>query len=90
MAPTLTAVYRSPLSTEPHIFSYPLPESVASSMATGTDAKTQHLSDLRAAVIKLQEEVNTYLTERMQAEKKAEEDAMAEEKYGEEEGEEED
>lgn len=90
MAPTLTAVYRSPLPTEPHIFSYLLPESVASSMTTATDAKTQHLSDLRAAVIKLQEEVNTYLTERMQAEKRAEEDAMAEEKYGEEEGEEED
>lgn len=83
----LTAVYKSPLSNTPHTFSKLLP--LPSAETSSTDAKTQHLAALRTAVVSLQEEVNVYLTERMQAEKKAEEDAAAEEKYGEEEGEEE-
>lgn len=77
----LTAVYKSPLSPTPHTFSQSLPSPASTSP---TDAKSQHLSALRTAVISLQEEVNAYLTERMQVEKKAEEDAAAEEKYGEE------
>lgn len=81
----LTAVYKSPLSNTPHTFSRLLPASSAETLFI--DAKTQHLAALRTAVVSLQEEVNVHLTECMQAEKKAEEDAAAEEKYGEEEGE---
>lgn len=85
----LTAVYKSPLSNTPHTFSKPLSSPSAPTETSPTDAKTQHLAALRTAVVSLQEEVNAHLTECMQVEKKAEEDAAAEEKYGEEEGEEE-
>lgn len=87
----LTAVYKSPLSSTSHTFSksLPLPSPSTPTETSPTDVKTQHLAALRTAVVGLQEEVNAHLTSCMQAEKKAEEDAVAEEKYGEEEGEEE-
>lgn len=84
----LTAVYKSPLSNTPHTFSkplsLPLPSASPSAENSPTDAKSQHLAALRTAVVGMQEDVNVHLTECMQAEKKAEEDAAAEEKYGEE------
>jgi Gon7 family len=78
--PNLTATYTSPLVSTPHIFTNPLPAAAS---------KSQHLADLRKAVVALQNDVNAYLTARMEEEKTGGAVAEAEEKYGEEEEEEE-
>ena len=68
--PALQATYTSPTSTK--VFSHPLPPQKTSS----TEERTAYLSALRASVSKMQEEVNTFLTEKM------EEDNAADAKAG--------
>ena len=76
--PTLTAVYKSSTAasrtftedipvTLPKA-STPLPEE-GRQLASTTDAKTVHLSALRSAVKRLQDDVNGFLTARMEADK---------------------
>ncbi len=82
---TLTADYASPNTTK--TFTYPLP----SASNTSIKEKTNYLSALRKSVIKLQEEVNVFLTTKMEEDKalavnagmKAD-DRAEEENYGEE------
>ena len=80
----LKAEYSAPNSTK--TFEYPLP---ASSVTT-TKEKTQYLSTLRASVVKLQDEVNSFLTSKMDEDKasaastgKKLDDKAEEENYGE-------
>ncbi|KAG0131023.1 hypothetical protein HOY82DRAFT_608702 [Tuber indicum] len=71
--PTLTATYASPLApAAPHTIIKTLPE---------TSDKSAALAELRGAVVGLQNEVNTYLTAKMEEEKGG---GTVEEKYGEE------
>ncbi|KAL7276158.1 hypothetical protein RUND412_000851 [Rhizina undulata] len=87
----LTAVYTPPASDPlgPHTFTRPLPSTASRLDQPTLSSKTQHLSDLCAAITSLQEEVNSYLTARMEEEKtrssapEAVEEGL-EEKYGEE------
>ncbi|KAI4185884.1 MAG: hypothetical protein L6R41_003856 [Letrouitia leprolyta] len=60
---TLTATYTSPSLSQS--FTHPLP----SSMTTSTAEKTEYLSNLRQSVTKLQDEINTFLTEKMEEDK---------------------
>ncbi len=94
MAPTttsnITASYTSPTSVK--VFSHVLP----SSAVTSTEEKTNYLSALRQSVVRLQDEVNGFLTTKMEEDKaltanaglKAD-DKGEEENYGEEKVEEE-
>ena len=59
----LKAEYRSPISIQ--TFYHTLP----SSSTTSTDEKTLYLSTLRKSVTQLQEEVNTFLTSKMEEDK---------------------
>lgn len=63
-APTLKAEYLSPGASQ--IFSRPLP---ATPPAASTKEKTAYLSALRTSIVKLQEEVNTFLTTKMEDDK---------------------
>ncbi|KAL8935016.1 MAG: hypothetical protein Q9216_005625 [Gyalolechia sp. 2 TL-2023] len=60
---TLTATYTSPTASQS--FTHPLP----SSATTSTAQKTEYLSTLRQSVTKLQDEVNAFLTEKMDEDK---------------------
>ncbi|KAJ5373691.1 EKC/KEOPS complex subunit Gon7 [Penicillium concentricum] len=79
---SLNAVYTAPQSTETfeHVFS----------TTTGTlAAKQAHLSELQLLVPKLQDQINAFLTERMEEDKKVQgklsaQEAKEEENYGEE------
>ncbi|MCJ1283461.1 hypothetical protein MMC26_002790 [Xylographa opegraphella] len=83
--PSLTADYASP--TEKHKFEHPspvLPEKFS------VEEKTAYLSALRSAVTHLQEEVNTFLTAKMEEDKAVAvqktgviDDKKEEENYGE-------
>lgn len=61
---TLKADYLSPGTSQ--TFSHPLP---ATSPAASTKEKTAYLSALRTSIVKLQEEVNSYLTTKMEEDK---------------------
>ena len=61
-APALAASYNSPNSNKQ--FSQSLSTSGSSDMST-TTAKSNHLSALRSSVVRLQEEVNVFLTQKM-------------------------
>lgn len=80
--PTLSATYNSPTTSQ--TFTHPLPS---------TKEKTAYLSALRKSVTQLQEDVNTFLTSKMEEDKalagekmdeKAEEENYGEEKVEEE------
>ncbi|KAJ5501894.1 EKC/KEOPS complex subunit Gon7 [Penicillium fimorum] len=78
---SLNAVYTAPQSTETfeHVFS----------TTTGTlAAKQAHLSELQSLVPKLQDQINAFLTERMEEDKVqgklSAQEAKEEENYGEE------
>ncbi|KAL8717695.1 MAG: hypothetical protein Q9225_005085 [Loekoesia sp. 1 TL-2023] len=60
---TLTASYTSPSASK--TFTHSLP----SAATTSTAEKTQYLSTLRQSVTKLQDEVNAFLTEKMEEDK---------------------
>ena len=82
----LQATYTSPTSSE--TFTHSLP----SAQAASTKAKTAYLSALRSSVVKLQEDINGFLTSKMEEDKtlaasagiktdeKAEEDNYGEER----------
>ncbi|KAL9067145.1 MAG: hypothetical protein Q9157_006900 [Trypethelium eluteriae] len=89
---SVTAVYDSPI--ESHTFILPSSESSASSSqpaqsneaSLSSDPQSEYLHSVRSSVSKLQAEINTFLTKKMEEDKgevKAE-DAQAEENYGEE------
>lgn len=71
----LSATYTSPSTAQPKHFSHtlqsPLPSSSSPSSPDplSTQAKTVYLSELRGATQKLQEEINVFLTARMEEEK---------------------
>ena len=86
----LKAEYSAPTSSK--AFSHPLPPASTSS----TEEKTAYLSALRESVTKLQEELNTFLTGKMEEDKALAvaagskvDDKREEENYGEEGGDEE-
>ena len=64
VGPLLKAEYTSPIASQ--TFSHPLP---STSLAAPTTQKTSYLSALRASVVKLQEEVNGFLTRKMEEDK---------------------
>jgi hypothetical protein len=79
----LHAVYTAP-DTDPKTFSHEFP-STEGSLAS----KTAHLTALQSLVPKIQDEINVYLTARMEEDKKAqgtvsEKEAKEEDYYGEE------
>jgi len=85
--PTLSATYNSPTTSQ--TFTHPLP----STPTPSTKEKTAYLSALRKSVTQLQEDVNTFLTSKMEEDKalagekmdeKAEEENYGEEKVEEE------
>lgn len=85
MATKLKAEYSSPGTSK--IFTHPLP----SSHTTTTKTKIAYLSTLRSSVVQIQDEINTFLTSKMEEDKalalKAGVNAdykRAEENYGEE------
>lgn len=73
--PALTTEYLSPSST--HSIAISLPH-----LSPGTQGKRAYLHALRAEVRTMQSQVNEYLTQRMQDDKKV--DTKDEENYGEE------
>lgn len=80
----LQAVYTAPDTTK--VFTHEIP---AASSTDSFAAKQSHLTTLQSLVPKLQEEINVFLTERMEEDKKAqgaisEKEAREEENYGEE------
>ncbi|KAF3391704.1 hypothetical protein F1880_007524 [Penicillium rolfsii] len=80
----LQAVYTGADSTK--VFTHEIP---AASSTDSFAAKQSHLTTLQSLVPKLQEEINVFLTERMEEDKKAqgaisEKEAKEEENYGEE------
>ncbi|KAJ5888961.1 hypothetical protein N7495_009002 [Penicillium taxi] len=81
--PNLLALYTAPGVSRS--FEHELPTSTSTSALA---AKHVHLSALQALVPKLQEEINVFLTERMEEDKKSngisEMEAKEEENYGEE------
>lgn len=60
---TLKADYAAPNSSKE--FRHPLP----SSRVSNTKEKTQYLSSLRESVVKLQDEINVFLTSKMEEDK---------------------
>ncbi len=85
----LKAEYKAPTSSQS--FSHPLP----SCATTSTSEKSAYLSALRASVVRLQDEVNVFLTARMEEDKALAslagvkgDDRKEEENYGEEVGDE--
>ncbi|RHZ61101.1 hypothetical protein CDV55_105012 [Aspergillus turcosus] len=90
----LRAVYESPQPST-HTFEYQLssPAPFSTSSAEKTKVKVAYLSELRSLVPKLQDEINVFLTQRMEEDKKeaeaqgrqlSEKEAKEEENYGEE------
>ena len=85
-SPTLKADYASPNTSK--TFEYSLP----STDTTNTEGKTAYLSALRESVTKMQGDINTFLTEKMEEDKalastaggQKADDKKAEENYGEE------
>lgn len=80
----LQAVYTAPDTTK--IITHEIP---AESSTDSFAAKQSHLTTLQSLIPKLQEEINVFLTERMEEDKKAqgaisEKEAREEENYGEE------
>jgi len=64
--PPLTATYNSAISSTTHTFSRPLP--TASADIT-TEERTNYLAVLRSSVIEVQDEINTFLTQKMEEDK---------------------
>ncbi|KAL8779960.1 MAG: hypothetical protein Q9213_006685 [Squamulea squamosa] len=60
---TLAATYTSPSTSK--TFTHPLPSSTTTSLAE----KTQYLSTLRQSMTQLQDEVNAFLTDKMEKDK---------------------
>lgn len=86
--PSLSAVYSSPAATR--TFSHPTSPLTPSHLV---QEKSAYLSSLRTSVTKMQEEVNAFLTQKMeednaQAKNLGVDEQKAEENYGEEVGEE--
>lgn len=86
--PLLTASYKSPIATQS--FSHSLP-ALPKADADNVDSKTDYLAALRANAVKLQGEINEFLTKKMEEDKADEGDkkrkvdeAREEEMYGEE------
>jgi len=88
------AVYTSPLPAPSDSKTFTIPTETPGATEASTQAEqTAHVNAVRDAVAKLQDEVNAYLTERMEEEKAlgvAKEKETEEERYGEEEAAEED
>ena len=92
---SFTAHYESPTDTK--TFHYTLP--ALAQECSESQAKTAHLSELRTSSKKLQEDINRFLTEKMEEDKKnagksgqnsggqKSKDELEEENYGEENGE---
>ncbi|KAG9522012.1 hypothetical protein KCV07_g3303, partial [Aureobasidium melanogenum] len=86
MSAHLTAVYTSPTAT--NTFSSPLPS--APIQASSSTEKSQYLGDLRQKVSQLQDDINQFLTKKMDQDKAATEGAASkdedieEQMYGEE------
>jgi hypothetical protein len=86
MSAHLTAVYTSPTAT--NTFSSPL-QSTPTQQASSTE-KSQYLGDLRQKVAQLQDDINHFLTEKMDQDKAAtdgaqsKDDPTEEDMYGEE------
>ncbi|KAG9546051.1 hypothetical protein KCU97_g21111, partial [Aureobasidium melanogenum] len=86
MSAHLTAVYTSPTAT--NTFSSPLQS--APTQASSSTEKSQYLADLRQKVAQLQDDINQFLTKKMDQDKAATEGAaskdedMEEQMYGEE------
>jgi hypothetical protein len=80
---SLTAIYASPSvpSTSPQIFTSALP---ALSSPPSTQDRVAYLAALQTSLRTLQGDVNTFLTHKMAEDKAADDDAKAEETYGEE------
>ena len=79
---SLSAVYTAPQATETF-------EHVISTTTSTLAAKQAHLSALQSLVPKLQDQINVFLTERMEEDKKVQghlsaQEAKEEENYGEE------
>lgn len=94
-AAVLQAQYSSPHPPTSHTFQHQLSStlSVSASPEDNIKAKAAYLSELKGLVTKLQGEINVFLTERMEEDKKAaeaqgkkesEKEAKEEENYGEE------
>jgi len=64
--PPLTATYNSATTSTTHTFSRPLP--TASANAT-TEERTNYLAALRSSVTEVQDEINTFLTQKMEEDK---------------------
>lgn len=88
---SLHALYTSPRPTT-HLFQHQL-SSPLPSESSDMKAKTSYLSELKNLITTLQGEINTFLTERMEEDKKSaeaqgkkvsEQEAKEEENYGEE------
>ena len=82
----LTAIYTSPSTSSAIVFTHPLPPS-------STD-QTTYVAALRESTLKLQDDINALLTQKMEEDKavagtRAVDEAKAEENYGEEGAEEE-
>ena len=82
---TLTATYTNPTTSQ--IFTHTLP----SATVTSTREKTAYLAALRNSVVQLQEDVNVFLTAKMEEDKASAaksgvkvDDKVEEENYGEE------
>jgi hypothetical protein len=86
MSAHLTAVYTSPTAT--NTFSSPLQS--APTQQSSSSEKSQYLADLRQKVAQLQDDINRFLTEKMDQDKAAtdgapsKDDPMEEDMYGEE------
>ncbi|KAJ9608622.1 hypothetical protein H2200_006393 [Cladophialophora chaetospira] len=97
----LSAIYESPSGRKDFAYAVSTPQA-GHDGSIKTDAKSKYLSELRASTKKLQEDVNKFLTEKMEEDKRAAgqhglngaskekfTDELEEEKYGEENAEEE-
>ena len=79
-SPSITATYTSPTANQ--LFTAPLPTSPPS---TTIASRTTHLAAQQSSIRTLQTDINAFLTQKMADDKSiAEEDAKAEETYGEE------
>jgi Gon7 family len=85
-APALTAEYSSPGGAS-KTFKHELP--TCSSDPPTTEERTAYLTELRSSIGQIQDEINVFLTQKMEEDKAqagaATDDAKAEENYGEEE-----
>jgi len=68
---TITATYNGPLLVPSNTKTFTVPTSTPAATANSKQAEqTAHVKAARGAVVKMQDEVNKYLTERMEEEKK--------------------